>query len=177
MNREEKAQMIDELHGRFMAGPFVVLADFKGSTVPQMDKIRRSVEPAGMYFRVVKNTLAVRALEGTGKEILADHFVGNIGVIVSGEDPVAAAKFVKKYAKENENIKVKAGFFDGDVLDAKGVDLVAELPSKEELQSMLLATLQAGPRDLLGVLQAPARDLVYLLANFADKLEKAEQAP
>ena len=173
MNREEKAQMIDELHQRFMAGPFVVLTDFKGSTVPQMDSIRRSCEPAGLYFRVVKNTLAVRALEGTGKEKLADHFVGNVGLIVSGDDPIAAAKFVRQYAKENENIKVKAGFFDGDVIDAKGVGAVAELPSKEELQSMLLATLQAGPRNLLGVLQAPARDLLYLLSNYATKLETA----
>lgn len=173
MNREQKTQMIDELHGRFSAGPFVALTDFKGSTVAQMDNIRRKCEPAGLYFRVVKNTLAVRALEGTGKEKLADHFVGNVGVIVSGEDPVAAAKFVRQYAKENENIKIKAGFFDGDVLDAKGVEVVADLPSKEELLSQLLATIQAGPRDLLGVLQAPSRDLLYLLANYADKLEKA----
>ncbi len=173
MNREQKTQMIDELHDRFTVGPFVALTDFKGSTVAQMDNIRRKCEPAGLYFRVVKNTLAVRALQGTGKEKLADLFVGNVGLIVSGEDPVAAAKFVKQYAKENENIKVKAGFFDGDVLDAKGVDMVAELPSKEELQSKLLATLQAGPRDLMGVIQGTARDLMYLLGNYADKLEKA----
>jgi large subunit ribosomal protein L10 len=173
VNREQKAQMITELHDRFTTGTFVALTEFKGSTVGQMDAIRRSCEPAGLYFRVVKNTLAVRALEGTGKEKLAAQFVGNVGLIVTGDDPVAAAKFVKKYAKEHENIKVKAGFFDGDVLDAKGVDVVAELPSKPELQSMLLATIQAGPRDLLGVLQAAPRDLVYLLANFADKLEKA----
>ena len=128
--------------------------------------------PAGLYFRVVKNTLAVRALRGTGKESLADHFVGNIGLIASGEDPIAAAKLVKAYTKDNENIKIKAGFFDGDVLDAKKVLAVADLPSKDELQSMLLATLQAGPRNLLGVLQAPARDLLYLLSNYAQELEK-----
>lgn len=172
MNREEKAQMIDELHAQFAAGPLVVLTDFRGSTVPQMDKVRRTCEPAGLYFRVVKNTLAVRALEGTGKEILADHFVGNVGLIVSGEDPIAAAKLVKQYAKDNENIKIKAGYFDGEVLDEKKLIAVADLPSKEELQSMLLATLQAAPQKLLGVLQAPARDLLYLLNNHAQKLEE-----
>jgi len=172
VNREEKAQMIDELHQRFSAGPLVVLTDFRGSTVPQMDKIRRKCEPAGLYFRVVKNTLAVRALEGTGKEDLAGHFVGNVGLIVSGEDPIAAAKFVRQYAKENENITIKAGYFDGDILDKKSLLAVADLPSKEELQATLLATLQAGPRNLLGILQAPARDLLYLLSNYAAKLEE-----
>ena len=173
MNREQKTQMIDELHDRFTVGPFVALTDFKGSTVAQMDNIRRKCEPAGLYFRVVKNTLAVRALQGTGKEKLADLFVGNVGLIVSGEDPVAAAKFVKQYAKENENIKVKAGFFEGDVLDAKQVDAVADLPSREELLSKLLATIQEGPRQVLRVLQAPARDLLYLLNNYAAKLEES----
>ncbi|MCB9684545.1 MAG: 50S ribosomal protein L10 [Alphaproteobacteria bacterium] len=172
MNREEKAQMVDELHQQFTAGGLVVLTDFRGSTVPQMDKIRRTCEPLGVYFKVVKNTLAVRALEGTGKESLADHFIGNVGLIVSGEDPIAAAKLVKTYTKDNENIKVKAGYFDGEILDEKGLLAVAELPSKEELQSMLLATIQAAPRDLLGVMQAPARDLLYLLNNYAQKLEE-----
>ena len=87
MNREQKTAMVEDLHGRFGSSPFVVLADFKGSTVPQMDYVRRTSEKAGVYFRVVKNTLAVRALEGTGKEKLGDHFKGNVGVIVSCEAP------------------------------------------------------------------------------------------
>lgn len=173
MNREQKVEQVGDLHKRFAATPFVVLADFKGSTVAQMDSLRRSCEKGGVHFRVVKNTLAVRALEGTGKEGLADHFRGNIGVLIANEDPVGTAKLVGKYAKENAKILVRAGYFEGDLLDEKGVAAVAELPSKEELQSKLLATLQAGPRDLLGVIQGPARDLLYLLANFADKLSEA----
>src|SRR5687768_9091577 len=153
MNREQKVEQVSDLHKRFTATPFVVLADFKGSTVAQMDSLRRSCEKGGVHFRVVKNTLAVRALEGTGKEGLADHFRGNIGVLIANEDPVGTAKLVGKYAKENAKILVRAGYFEGDLLDQKGVAAVAELPSKEELQSKLLATLQAGPRDLLGVLQ------------------------
>lgn len=170
MNREQKVEQVGDLHKRFAATPFVVLADFKGSTVAQMDSLRRSCEKGGVHFRVVKNTLAVRALEGTGKEGLADHFRGNIGVLIANEDPVGTAKLVGKYAKENAKILVRAGFFEGDLLDEKGVAAVAELPSKEELQSRLLATLQAGPRDLLGVLQGAPRDLLYLLSNFADKV-------
>lgn len=171
MNRDQKTEMVEDLHGRFATSPFVVLADFKGSTVPQMDVVRRSSEKAGVYFRVVKNTLAVRALEGTGKEKLGDHFKGNVGVLVSGDDPIATAKLVKDLAKDNEKILVKAGYFDGDVIDAKTVGQVADMPSKDQLRAQLLGLLIQPPQMLLAVLQAPARDLISLLNNYAAKLE------
>jgi large subunit ribosomal protein L10 len=174
MNREEKAAQIEDLNRRFTATPFVVLADFKGSTVAQMNTLRRNCEKGGVFFQVVKNTLAVRALQGTGKEGLADHFRGNIGVMIAQEDAIATAKLVNQFKKENEKIQVRAGFFDGDVLNDKGVAAVADLPTKEELQAKLLATLQESPRLLLGVLQAPARDLLNLLNNYASKLESNE---
>lgn len=173
MNREQKAAMVEDLHGRFATSAFVVLADFKGSTVPQMDIVRRSSEKAGVYFRVVKNTLAVRALEGTGKEPLGEHFKGNVGVMASAEDPIVAAKLVKELAKDNDKIVVKAGYFDGDVIDAKTVGQVAELPSKDELRAQLLALVQQSPQNLMAVIQAPARDLLSLLTNFASNLESA----
>lgn len=172
MNREEKAAQIEDLHRRFTETPLIVLADFKGSTVAQMNALRRNCEKGGVFFQVVKNSLAVRALEGTGKEKLADHFRGNIGVIVSNEDAIATAKLVNQIKKENEKLQVRAGFFDGDVLSDKAVSAVADLPSKEDLQAKLLATLQEAPRSVLGVLQAPARDLLYLLQNYASELEK-----
>src|SRR5687768_3481834 len=112
MNREQKAEQISDLKQRFAATPLVVLADFKGSTVLQMDALRRGCEKGGVFFRVVKNTLAVRALEGTGKEKLADHFRGNIGVLISNEDAIGTAKLVGQFAKENDKILVRAGFFD-----------------------------------------------------------------
>jgi large subunit ribosomal protein L10 len=171
MNREQKAAQVEDLNQRFRATPLMILTDFKGSTVAEMDAVRRGCEKGGVYFQVVKNTLAVRALEGTGKERLGDHFRGNIGVMLAIEDAIATAKLVKQYVKENEKLVVRAGFFDGDVLDKKGVEAVAELPSKEELQSRLLATLQEGPRSLLSVLQAAPRDLLYVLRNHAAKLE------
>lgn len=174
MNRQEKAAQVEDLHRRFAATPLVVLADFKGSTVAQLDAVRRGCEKSGVYFQVVKNTLAVRALEGTGKESLGDHFRGNIGILLAKEDPVSTAKLVRQYAKEYEKIVVRAGYFDGDILDQKGVESVADLPSKEQLQATLLATLQAGPQQLLSVLQAAPRDLLYLLQNYSAKLEAEE---
>lgn len=172
MNREIKQQFIDEIRGRFEAAPFVVLTDFKGVSVKEMNQFRRACEAKGLHFEVVKNTLCKRALAGTAKEPLAKHFRGNIGVFFSGDDPVGAAKMLKEELRTNEKLVVKAGFFDGDVLDSEGVSGVASLPSREELLVTLLRTIQEGPRQILGVIRAPARDLLYLLQNYASKLEE-----
>ncbi len=171
MNRTEKAAFVEDMHGRLAETPLVILTDFIGSTVAEMDALRRGVEEEGVYFRVVKNTLAKRALEGTGKESLAEHFRGNIGVVIAGEDPIAAAKCFKKQLKSNQHLQIRAGFFEGELLDVTGVAAVAELPSKEELQVMLLQTLLAAPRQVMGIVQAAPRDLLYLLNNYANKLE------
>ena len=171
MNRAEKMALVEEIRGHIAGAPLVVLTDFKGSTVAEMDELRRACEPAGIQYRVVKNTLARRAVADTDMSGLSEFLKGNTGLLVSGEDPIAAAKLIRDQAKKNEKLIVKAGFFEGDVLDNKGVKQVADLPSKEELFVMLLRTLQEGPRQVLGVVQAPARDLLYLFNNYASKLE------
>lgn len=172
MNREQKADFVDEIRGRFAEAPLVILTDFQGSTVKEMDSLRRACEPVGVHFRVVKNTLCRRAIEGTDKEPLSAHFRGTVGVLFAGEDAIAAAKVFRDQRKANDKLKVKAGFFEGDLLDAKGVESVAELPSREELLVVLLRTMLEAPRQVLGILQAPARDLLYLLQNYARKLEE-----
>lgn len=172
MNREQKAQFVDEIRGRFGEAPLVILTDWVGSTVEEMNTFRRACEPHGVHFQVVKNTLCRRALEGTEMEGLGEHFRGNIGVLFAGDDPIAAAKLYKDQAKENDKLIPRAGFFEGDVLNADGVIAVASLPSREELLVTLLRTIQEGPRQVLGVIQAPARDLLYLLNNYAAKLEE-----
>ena len=171
-NYEAKAQIVDDLRSRFEASPLIVLTDFKGITVKEIDRVRRSCEKAGVQFQVVKNTLCWRALQGTEKEALADHFRGNIGVLFSTDDPVATAKLLREQIRENDKLIVKAGFFEGEILDQKGVEAVAELPSREELLGKLLATIQEGPRQLLSVIQGAPRDLMYVLGNYAAKLEE-----
>jgi large subunit ribosomal protein L10 len=172
VNREEKTAFVEEIRGRFEAAPFVVLTDFKGSTVAQMDALRRACEPTGSHFQVVKNTLCKRAIKDLDAEKLDKHFVGNVGVLFAGEDPIATAKMFKAQLKDNKQLVVKAGLFEGDVLDEKGVEVVADLPSREDLLVTLLRTIQEGPRQILGVIRAPARDLLYLLQNYASKLEE-----
>ena len=171
MNRAEKAAFVEEIREDIAGTPLVVLTDFKGSTVAQMDQLRRACEPSGVTFRVVKNTLARRAVAGTAFEGLSEYLKGNTGLLLSADDPISAAKLIRDQSKENQKIIIKAGFFEGDVIDANGVALVADLPSKEELLTLLLRTVQEGPRQVLGVLQGPARDLLYLFNNYASKLE------
>ena len=172
MNRTDKEQFVADFRNRFEASPLVILSDWKGSTVDEMNALRRACEPAGVHFQVVKNTLCKRAVEGTDAADLADHFKGNIGVFFAGDDPIALAKLYKERVKENDKLVCRAGFFEGTVIDTAGVATVATLPSREELMVTLLRTLQAGPRQVLGVLQGPARDLLYLLNNYAAKLEE-----
>jgi large subunit ribosomal protein L10 len=172
MDREQKADFVQEMQTRFEGAPLVVLTDWKGSTVQQMDNLRRACEPLGVHYRVVKNTLCRRAVAGSDLEPLSEYFRGTVGVLFSGEDPVAAAKMLKAQIKENKKLTIKAGFFEGSLLDEKGVSAVAELPSREELLVQFLRTIQEAPRQVLGVLQAPARDLLYLLNNYANKLEE-----
>jgi len=174
MNREEKATVIDGLHQRFAGAPLIILTDYAGSTVPQLDAVRRACEPVGASFQVVKNSLARRALDGTDKAALASHFRGNVAVIISGDDPAAAAKVFKEQAAANDKLAARGGFFDGGVLTAKEVPALADLPSRETLLATLLQTVLAGPRQVLGVIQAPARDLLYLLNNYANKLENEQ---
>lgn len=171
MNRAEKETFVADIKERFNNAPLVILTDFKGSTVDEMDVLRRACEPVGVHFQVVKNTLCKRALAESDKEDLTKFFSGNIGVVFAGEDPIAAAKLFTEQAKQNEKLEIRAGYFEGDVLDAQGVAAVAALPSREELLSILLRTILAAPRQVMGIIRAPARDLLYLLSNFASKLE------
>lgn len=174
MNLSEKEAMVEQVGAVVLQAPLVVLTDFQGATVAEIMKLRRTVTAAGMSFQVVKNSLARRAIAGSDREGLAPHFKGNTVVICSGEDAVAAAKLLKTELKDKEKFKVRVGFFDGAVLDPKGVEGVAELPSREQLLANLLGLLQEGPRQLVSVIQAPARDLVNVLSNYASKLESAE---
>jgi large subunit ribosomal protein L10 len=171
MNLEQKQAFVEEIRGRLEAAPLVILTDFKGSTVEELNGFRRACEAGDMQVRVVKNTLCRRAVAGTEMESLSAHFRGNVAVVLSGDDPIAAAKLFKAQAKENKKLEPRAGFFEGDLLDPIGVVAVADLPSREELLVALLRTLTEGPRQVLGVIQGPARDLAYVLQNYAKKLE------
>ena len=175
MNRAEKAERINHLVERLADAPYVALADFRGINVAEISQLRRAFEAQGVFYEVVKNTLAVRAIEGTSKEGLGQFLTGMTGWIVSGDDPIATAKLIREATKDfkkKQIFTIKGGWFDGSTLGEAAIQKVADLPSREEMLSQLLATMQEAPRQILGVMQGPARDLLYLLKNYENKLDE-----
>jgi large subunit ribosomal protein L10 len=176
MNRSQKENIVNELKTQFETNSLVALVDYKGITVEEINEVRRSFEKEGLQYFVRKNKLILKAVAGTEREGLNQYLKGMTGIILSGEDAIAAAKVIRETVKgfKGKTFNLKGGFFDGDLLDAKSVEKVADLPSKEELLCILLRTLQEGPRQVLGVIQGPARDLVNLLKNYENQLTDAE---
>jgi large subunit ribosomal protein L10 len=169
-SRASKDATLSEMAQRLSKAPMVVIADYRGTTVKDITAFRSSLKKAGLHYEVVKNTIAKRALQGTPMENFTKSVTGMSGWVFSNEDAIASAKVIRDIGKNFKTIEIKGGWFDGAVLDASAVAKVADLPSKEELRSQLLATIQEAPTRVVRVLQAPARDLLYLLQNFANKL-------
>ena len=168
MDRTQKAETVQSLNGLFAEAGAVVVAHYSGMTVSQMGELRSRLGKAGASFRVAKNRLAVRALEGTQAAGIANLFKGPTGIAYS-KDPVAAAKVIVAYAKENEKLKILGGMAVGSVLNADGVKALAELPSLDQLRGKILGLLQAPATKIAGVLQAPAGQLARVVSAYANK--------
>jgi large subunit ribosomal protein L10 len=177
MNKTEKQELIDALHSDFTKSPHAILVDFRGLTVPAVTEFRRKVRAGGATYRVVKNTLALRAAKGTALEKLEDKFEGTTGVAYTGSDPVALAKVLVDFAKDNPNLVVKGGLVSGSqLLDAEGVKALSTMPSLPEIQSKVLGLLQQPAVQVLQVLNAPAVQLLLVLKAWVEKLEKEGKA-
>ena len=173
MNRTEKQTLIDGLHEEFGSSPHAVLVDFRGLSVPAVTEFRRKVRQSGSRYRVVKNSLALRALKGTPLEPLAGKFENTTGVAYSKNDPVALAKVLVDFAKEHPQLKVKAGVVSGSqMIDAEGVKALSSMPSLPELRSRLLGLLNAPATRLVRLLNAPASQLVRVMAAKQEKEAK-----
>jgi large subunit ribosomal protein L10 len=168
MDKTQKAETVQSLNGLFANAGSVVVAHYSGMTVAQMGDLRGRLRKAGASFRVAKNRLAVRAVEGTQAKGIAGLFKGPTGIAYS-KDPVAAAKVLVAYAKENEKLKILGGIAVGSVLDPNGVKALAELPSLDQLRGKIIGLLQAPATRIAGVLQAPAGGLARVIAAHAKK--------
>ena len=173
---EKKQSLVNALREDLANAPLIALVNYEKITVDQINTVRRSFEEKGIRYFVAKNSLINLAVKGTEREGLGQYLTGMTGVVLSSEDAIETAKVLRETVKEfkGETFTLKGGYFDGDVLDEKQIDKVADLPSKEELLTTLLRTLQEGPRQVLGVIQGPARDLVNLLKNYENKLSESE---
>jgi len=172
MNRTEKGNIVGGFSGNAQKAPFMLVTEFRGTTVADVTRFRRELEKNGMRFQVIKNTLARRALSSLGVQGLDGHLKGMTGIVLSNADGIASARLLKDLMKPYQTIQIRAGYFDGTVITTDPVKTVSELPGREELLATLLGTLQAGPQQLVSVIAAPGRDLVQLLSNYANKLEE-----
>lgn len=168
MNRSEKADAIAELNQIFKGANLMVVTRQSGLTVQEVTDLRRKVRAAGASYKVAKNRLTLRALEGTPFKALGPMFKGPTAIAYS-KDPVAAAKAVSAFAKDNEKLTIVGGALGEQTLDVAGVQALATLPSLDALRAKILGLLQAPATKIAGVLQAPAGQVARVFGAYGAK--------
>lgn len=163
--RTQKQRDVEVLHRELLRVSSLVLSSFQGLTATQDAELRRLVQTAGGKYRVIKNTLAELAAQKTPAETLLKGLKGTSSIAYTEGDPVALAKALTKYAKDNPAFAFRAGLVEGRVLSMAELQALAALPTREELFAKLLGLLQAPAQRLLGVLSGPARTLAVVLAQ------------
>ncbi len=172
LNLNDKKAVVAEVAAQVAAAQTIIVAEYRGLEVGEVTALRANARKAGVYLRVLKNTLARRAVAGTPFEGLSDKLVGPLiyGISV---DPVAAAKVLNEFAKGNDKLVVKAGAMPNHVMDVNGVKALATLPSREELLAKLLGTMQAPIAQFVRTLNEVPGKFVRTLAAVRDAKETA----
>ena len=175
LSLEQKQAMVSEVSAELKGAQAVIVAEYRGLDVGRVTQLRTRARKSGLYLRVLKNTLARRAVQGTPFEKLTDQMVGPLMYGIA-KDPVAGAKVLSEFAKDNEQFVIKAGAMQNTVMSSKDVRALALLPSREELLAKLMGTMQAPVAKLVRTMNEVPGKFVRTLAALKDQREKSGTA-
>ncbi len=170
LNLEQKKALVESVSNVLAGAQAAALAEYRGLTVAQMTDLRRQAHQSQVYFRVIKNNLARRAVAGSQFECLKEEFVGPVA-LAAGEDPVAVAKVLSEFAKDNNLLQIKAAAMGGKLMSTAEVDMLAKLPGREQLLAQLLGTMQAPIQSFVRILNEVPSKFVRTLAAVRDSKE------
>ena len=171
LNLEQKQAVVAEVSAQVAQAQTIVLAEYRSLPVGDMTALRKKARDSGVYFRVLKNTLARRAVADTPFKALADQMVGPLAYGISS-DPVAAAKLLHEFSKENERLVIKGGAMPNVVMSVKEIAALAKMPSRQELIATLMGTMQAPVAKFVRTLNEVPGKFVRTLAAVRDQKEK-----
>ncbi|MFO7714995.1 50S ribosomal protein L10 [Desulfosarcina sp.] len=171
MDIKKKKKITEDLHGRFNKSTLVILTDYKGLDVASLNTLRRKLRDANTEYQVAKNSLLVRASEGNDVSLIKDHFKGPSAIALSYADPVAPAKVLTDFSKENKNFEIKVGVLNGKIVSADGIKALSSLPSREVLLAQVLSTMNAVPTSLVTALSDVPRRLLNVLQAVKEQRE------
>ena len=171
MDRTQKEQMLGEIKEAFANVASIVVADYRGIRVPVVTTMREDFRKAGCQYRVLKNSLVKIAVKGSKMEPLSQLMVGTTAVIWSHEIPQSPAQVALKWAKDEPKFVIRGGYYEGQLLDAAGVDALAKMPGKNEIRASMLMTFLAAPQSFVAQLVAGPQNFAYLLDARKRQLE------
>jgi large subunit ribosomal protein L10 len=173
MKLDEKKQLVDEMREKISRSKVLIIVDFKGLDVTALSILRKKLRDVGVECKVAKNTLLARAVEQTSASVLRDEFKGPSAAVLSYEDPVAPAKVLIEFAKDNQKLEIKNGVMGGKLLSLNDIKALSDLPSREVLIAKLLSVLVGVPTSFVRVLNGVPQSLLNVLQAIKDQKEAA----
>lgn len=174
MKKEEKTSIVSDLQGKFQKAKGVVFTDYRGLNVEEITGLRNKLREVDLEYRVIKNTLAKRASEGTPIEVAKEIFSGPMGIAVGYDDPVLLAKKVLEFSKKNDKLEIKGGIIEGDLCTPAQIKTISELPSMEVQLAMLVGAMQSPLSKLAYALNATLSGFIYAMEALKKNRESSQ---